>query len=89
MYVDYPCHQLQTYFSISQNDLSPCNIMVEQDGNVVLIDFATVTTEGSVTGVIGTDNFSRMSSVSDKENDLYSLERIRRFLDEGLAMVRK
>lgn len=89
MYVECPFQQLETHLSLSQNDLSPCNIMVEQDGNIVLIDFATVTTEGTVTGVIGTDNFSRMSSVSDKQNDLYSLECIRRFLDEGLVMLRK
>ncbi|KAF8605206.1 hypothetical protein BDV93DRAFT_572807 [Ceratobasidium sp. AG-I] len=67
------------------NDINPANIMVDEHNKGVLIDFDSCNLDGhkfpigSKTGIM---NWTRHDGVSERENDLYSLNKLAEWLKE-------
>lgn len=70
------------YLGLVHNDLNPGNVMVDADGNAVLIDFGLTAEEGSAKNPhFGTPSWFRPSAVSRKDDDYFALGKIAEFLD--------
>ncbi|KAI1078520.1 kinase-like protein [Whalleya microplaca] len=67
----------------AHNDLKPSNIMLDEDNMPVLVDFGSCRPFGGRLlqgGTPGWSDPSKLINRSDKEHDIYSLERIREWL---------
>ncbi|RFN44788.1 serine/threonine protein kinase [Fusarium flagelliforme] len=69
----------------AHNDLSPMNIMMDANDSAVIIDFDSCTVEGGQLSKLGTPGWARPveeMTVGTRENDLYSLEKIKTWLNK-------
>ena len=64
------------------NDLNPRNVMLDDDGAVVLIDFGFTGKEGTRKGSVGTPGWFRSSEINNKGDDYFALGLLARFLDK-------
>jgi len=68
-------------FGLAHNDLSPANIMLDESGRAVVIDFDACMREGEKLDKCGSEGFCLDDAeLSAKENDTYSLECLRKYL---------
>lgn len=72
------------------NDVNPANIMFDEDGRAVIIDFDSCRREGEKLGKgkAGTMGYAdETAEVARRENDWFSLGKVRDFLQSGLETV--
>jgi serine/threonine protein kinase len=67
-------------FGISHNDLSPQNIMIEENGNAIIIDMDSASGFGNEQHKPGLSPWCRWCKTTEAENDIYLIARIALFL---------
>ncbi|CAG7555226.1 unnamed protein product [Fusarium equiseti] len=73
----------------AHNDLSPVNIMMDANDNAVIIDFDSCTVEGGQLSKLGTPGWARPveeMTGGTRENDFYSLEKLKSWLDREAVL---
>lgn len=80
---------LHETLGLVHNDINPCNIMLDDDGNAIIIDFDSCmpigqNIEGRKAGTFGWE-MDPAPSTSDPDNDMYGLKLIAKFMEEKRA----
>ncbi|TFK27234.1 serine/threonine protein kinase [Coprinopsis marcescibilis] len=69
---------------LAHNDISPTNIMIDEYGNPIIIDFDNCCPFGQPCRT-GTPNFTNLSRISDKANDVFAYNAVMSLLHEKLG----